>query len=1105
MGQVGEWLRRLGLGELAARFDEQHIDWSVLPSLTEADLRELGLTLGQRKKLMQAIDGLGSIARVAELGLAEAPAPAPANPPAPAFVAERRQMTILFADMVGSTDAASRLDPEDMFAVVGAFQRRCTEIVRAHGGHVAQYLGDGLLAYFGFPHAGEDDAERAVLAGLELVAAIRKLKPVAELALHARVGIDTGLVVIGDLLTGGGEDDAVVGETPNLAARLQAIAPIDGVLIGAHTRHLVGNLFQLADEGRHPLKGFAAPVAVWRVLGTGASDDRFVARQGQDPGELVGREHELRLLLDRWELARDGEGQVVLLSGEPGIGKSRLVHALNAAIVAEEAHRLRYFCAPFHSQTSLYPIVEQITRAAGVSRSDEPTVQLDRLEAFLRDAGEEVATAGPLLATLCSVPTGDRYTASALSPADRKARTFELLLRQIERLARTRPLVVQVEDIHWMDPTTGELLGLLVDRARALPILVVMTARPELQPPWPLPAHVTRLHLNRIGRAQATHLMERLAGNGPLPEEVRNLILERTDGVPLFVEELTKAILESGALERGADGWALTGPLPTIRIPATLHDSLMARLDRLGPAREVALWASALGRTFTPDLLLAVVPNPHAEVEAALEKLVEAGMLYRHGLDQHDTLEFKHALVQTAAYQSLLRERRQAMHGRIAEVLEQRLGEAAPAEVLAHHLAEAALPERAFAQAMRAGDEARARYASPEAWARYQYALTLARRLAPGEPAARLEIRAILKSAAVAARSAEVDAVLAELPTARTLAERYDLSWRLAQVLYWCGRLNYVAGRFGPAAEFARQSLALADRTANAQLAAAGTNLLARIHCLRGEPLAGIAYAERNVQQMRELGDRVEEATMCGVLAFALALAGRFAEAEEVALEGVRLGDALDHLPTRAACRFFEGIVHGWRGDLARAEPAFEAALALAEDSGDVFRGYVIHGWRGEARLRAGDATGAIADLETALELGGRIGSDFHRAAYQALLAEALLADPGRGAEAERMGLQALDQAAQGEEAWSRSIALRTRAAIQFAAGTGQAEALAPLREAIALQTQLGLVPDLAWSQRLHARIQQALGHAEAAAAAAAEVDRLQRTMGHAALAAPPP
>jgi class 3 adenylate cyclase/tetratricopeptide (TPR) repeat protein len=1085
LADLRRWLAEVGLENLADRLIAQDVGLDILPELTDAELREVGLTLGERKRLLRAAAALAAAPQEAR----------PATPPTAerqSGEAERRQITILFCDMVGSTILGSRLDPEDMFAVIASYHRCCMEVIQRYGGHVAQYVGDGVLAYFGFPLAREDDAERAAAAGLQLVEAVRRLKTRPDVNLHARVGIETGLVVIGDLVAGGVVDEeTVVGDTPNLANRLQAMAPPDGVVVGPNTHRLLGELFLFEPLGPREIRGFEAPIPVWRVLREGRAQGRFEARSAAGLTPLIGREHEFQMILERWHLARQGEGQVLMLSGEGGIGKSRLVDTLNRQLGGANHQRLRWFCSQFFAGTALYPVIEQVRRAAGFSREDPNDVLLGKLDALLLEVNEDPRQSGALLATLCSIPAQDRYPAQEMSPLERKAATFDLLIRQIETSARRMPLLLVLEDAHWIDPTTSELIGLLINRVRDLPVLLVVTFRPEFVPPWKMQPHVTALQLNRFGRQQAAELMHRVTGGRALPPAVAQMILEKTDGVPLFVEELTKALIESGALRNEGDALVLAGPLPLISIPSTLHDSLMARLDRLSTVKEVALWASALGRTFTLDLLTAVSPLSPADVEIALDRLVDAEMVYRHGLGADQLYEFKHALVQEAAYLSMLRARRQQMHARIAEVLEQGFPDSVVRrpEIMAHHFSEAGLIEKAIDYNLMAGDAAAARYASPEAHVRYARAAALARDIADSPRARRRELKAILKCASVAVGAAQVDADLVQLHRARELAQALEHRPRLAQVHYWTGRLHYVSGRFDPAIREAEQSLGMADADGDERQSAAAANLLARIHCLRGEPARGIAYAERNVDQMGRLGNRIEQASISGVLAFALALAGRFDEAHAAADHGIELADELDHLPTQAACQFFRGVALGWQGEGDAAEPFFARALELADQSGDSFRRYLIHGWRGEARLRCARLAEAVDDLGAAQERAIQIGSDFHRGGFMALLAEAHLAT-GVPDLALRLSEEALELARRSEQAWSQSLALRARAAALATCDPGQSgQAIDLLRRAIAIQVGQGLVCDLAWSRlwlgRLLDRTHAAEGEQETSAARA--------------------
>jgi class 3 adenylate cyclase len=535
MQQVADWLEKLGLGQYAQRFAENDIDFALLTKLTESNLKELGVTsLGHRMRLLEAI--AERAAPSAALTLAEPKAP---------DTAERRQVTVMFSDLVGSTALSARMDPEDLREVIAAYQACVAQVVQHFGGFVAKYMGDGVLVYFGYPQAHEDDAERAVRAGLELVQAVAGLKSSAPL--QTRVGIATGLVVVGDLIgSGAAQEQAVVGETPNLAARLQAIAEPNSVLVAESTRRLLGSLFELEGLGARDLKGIAEPIQAWVALRASSVESRFEAlRTASAP--LVGREEEIDLLRRRWEQAKRGDGRVVLISSEAGLGKSRMIVELAGRIEAEPQTRLRYFCSPYHQDTALYPTIVQLERAAGFARNETVEQRLGKLQALLAH-GAYNAEEIELIAELLSLPS----TAADLnlSPQRKRQKLFEALLHQIEALAREKPVLMIFEDVHWLDPTSRELLDLTMDRARRMPVLLIVTFRPEFQPPWGDQPHVTMLRLNRLGERDGAALVHRLAGNRVLPGEIVDEIVERTDGVPLFVEELTKVVLESGDEDR---------------------------------------------------------------------------------------------------------------------------------------------------------------------------------------------------------------------------------------------------------------------------------------------------------------------------------------------------------------------------------------------------------------------------------------------------------------------------------------------------------------------------------------------------------------------------
>src|SRR5690349_3043767 len=681
---VAAWLRGLGLEQYAQLFRENDIDGEILCGMTAEDLKELGISsFGHRRRLLNAITGLGAEPPTRDVAQSATSATSVPTSPPP-IDAERRQLTVMFCDLVGSTALSTRHDPEDLRELIGGYHRAVADTVGRFDGFVAKYMGDGVLIYFGYPRAHQDDAERAVSAALAVVEAVGRL-PARE-DLRVRLGIATGLAVVGDLIgEGAAQERGVVGETPNLAARLQALATPNTLVIAEATRRQIGELFDLEDLGPQQLAGFAEPQRAWRVLGASGEVSRFEAlRSGETP--LVGRDEEIELLGRRWEQAKSGEGRVVLISGEPGIGKSRLTAALSAHIESEPHTRLRYFCSPHHQDSALYPFIAQLERAAGFARDDTANAKLGKLRAMLapgtRD-DDDIA----LLSELLSLPSSAADL--NLSPQRKRGRLFEALLNQLEAEARRSPVLMVFEDAQWIDPTSRELLDLSVDRVRHLPVLLAITFRPEFKPPWSGRSHVTGLALNRLGERDGKVLVQKLAGNAALTPDIVAEIVERTDGVPLFVEELAKAVLESAAQGDRVSAVLATNSLAAQSVPATLHASLIARLDRIGPApKEIAQIGSVLGREFAYELIEPVAQRDEGELQAALDQLGDAGLLFCRGIAPHASYLFKHALVQDAAYSTLLRRRRQELHARVAAVLEGHfadLVERQP-ELLAHHL-----------------------------------------------------------------------------------------------------------------------------------------------------------------------------------------------------------------------------------------------------------------------------------------------------------------------------------------------------------------------------------------------------------------------------------
>jgi class 3 adenylate cyclase/predicted ATPase len=828
--------------------------------------------------------------------------------------AERRQLTVMFVDLVGSTALSARLDPEDMRDIIGAYHRCCAEQITKADGFVAKYMGDGVLAYFGYPQAHEDNAERALGAALALTAVVPRLRTSHDAELQVRIGIATGLVVVGDLIgEGAAREQGVVGDTPNLAARLQALAEPGQVVISQSTRRLTGGLFDYCDLGRVGLKGLSEPVQAWQVVGASTVESHFEAHHETNLAPLVGREEELELLLRRWRQAAGGEGRVVLLSGEPGIGKSRLTVALQERLQAEPHTRLRYFCSPHHQDSALYPTISQLERAGGFERNDAPNGKLEKLTSLLgASSGRETDT--QLIADLLSIPTVDRYAPLNLSPQRKKEKTFEALLRQLEFLARERPVLMEYEDVHWIDPSSRELLDLTVERVARLPVLLVITFRPEFQPPWIGQAHVTNVSLNRLSRRDRAALVGSVAGNKPLPDEIMEEIVERTDGVPLFVEELTKAVLEAEARGEDATRSVSTTPVPALAVPATLHASLMARLDRLGPAaKEIAQTGAAIGREFSYELLAQVVQKSDADLQAALGRLGDAGLVFCRGMPPQATFLFKHSLVRDVAYGSMLRAQRQTLHRRIADMLIKHfpaMVELQP-EVLGYHYREAGLADAAGTYFERAGDRAAARSAYIEAIAHFKAAMDEADQLPQKDERTRRGLTLLLKlGPAVAVTTGEwKPEVEAVYHRARELGREVGEGPELFKAIW--GLWMYANRKGGgQSRKWTEELTSLAQRLGDESL------LLEAQHCRWGDELYGGSHVlqlletsaegirrydpKRHAQLADAFGGHDPGVCALGCHATALLLRGLPDEARRTIEKAISLAEFLHHPPSIA-------------------------------------------------------------------------------------------------------------------------------------------------------------------------------------------------------------
>jgi class 3 adenylate cyclase/predicted ATPase len=1054
---IDDWLRRIGLEQYTQTFRDSAIDLSVLPDLTDQDLEKLGVLLGHRRKLLRAIADFEAIEKSAPAVAVAAAAPAPR----PLDTAERRQLTVMFVDLVGSTALSVCLDPEDMREIVGAYHRSCAEQIAKAGGFVAKYMGDGVLAYFGYPQAHEHDAERAVLAGIALVEAVPKLTTAVSTALQVRIGIATGLVVVGDLIgSGEAQERGVVGDTPNLAARLQALAEPNMVVIADSTRRLLGNLFELRDLGARDLKGIAVPARAWAALRASSVESRFEALHSTNLTALVGREEEFELLLRRWSRAKTGEGQVVLLSGEAGIGKSRLTAALLERLSGEAHTRLRYFCSPQHTDSAFYPIIGQMERAAGLAHDDKPQAKLDKLDVVLAQTSTSTEDAA-LFAEMLSLPNDGRYPALELAPEQRRQRTLEALTLQLAELARRQPVLMIFEDAHWVDPTSLEVLGRIVDRIKTFPALLIVTSRPEFNAPWVGQSHVTSLTLNRLGERDAAAIIARLAGNNALPADVLAEIVERTDGIPLFVEEMTKAVLEAES-EGAARRTVAAVPSPALAVPASLHASLMARLDRLGPAKEVAQIGSAIGREFSHALLASVARKSAAELGSALDRLVQAGLLFRQGVPPHATYLFKHALVQDAAYGTLLREPRRALHARIAEAIESQFAGTAESqpEIVARHCSEAGLIEKAAGLWGKAGQQSQARSALAEAAAQLTRALKQIATL-PGTPALRreqirLQVALItplmhVKGHATAETKAATEQARLLIEQAEARGETLEDPLLLFSVLYAFWAANLLAFNGDAILDLAAQFLALAEKQRATVPLMIGHRLMGVSLLSTGDIAAGRKHLDQTIALYdpalhRPLATRFGQDVGVAALIFrsvALWLLGYPEAALRDADDALRMAREIGQAVTLLQALYHVTIPYTLCGNYAAAAAHAQELVVVAEDKGSPFwKAYGMMN-QGSVVAQTGRASEAAEMLISGIAAVRTTGAILYLPLHWSHLARAR-AELGQFEEAWRCIGEAMTAAKTTKEKWCEAEIHRT---------AGEIELKSPKRDAAKAQT----------------------------------------------------
>jgi class 3 adenylate cyclase/tetratricopeptide (TPR) repeat protein len=1027
---VAAWLRSLGLERYEAAFRDNEIDGTVLPSLTAEDLKDLGVGLvGHRRKLLDAIAALGADVS----GKRPPPDVVPVTDRTAKDAAERRQVTVMFSDLVGSTALAAGMDPEDLREIISAYQKCVAETVQRYDGFVARYMGDGVLVHFGYPRAHEDDAERAVRAGLDLVIAVAALKSPAPL--QTRIGIATGIVVVGELIgSGDAQERAIVGKTPNLAARLQGIAKANMVVICDSTRRLLGNLFELDDLGPTDLKGITDPTRAWAALRASSAEGRFEAMHASGLTALVGREEESELLLRRWSKTKTGEGQVVLLSGEAGIGKSRLTAGLLESLATEPHTRIRYFCSPHHAHSPLHPFIAHLERAARFEPGSSASAKLDKLEALLKPTARNAPRDVALIADLLSVPLDGRYPALAVSPQQKREMTLTALLDQLDGIAAQSPVLVVFEDVHWIDPTSLELLDRTIARVADLPVLLVITLRPELQPTWVGQPHVTLLPLSRLGRRDSAGIIGGITKDKALPDAVVEQVLAHTDGVPLFIEELTSTLLESGLLRETTDRYVLDGPLPPLAIPSTLQASLVARLDRLASPKDVAQIGAAIGREFSHELIAAVSDLAPMDLDPALERLTASGLISRRGIPPDATYSFKHALVQDAAYTTLLKSRRRQLHARIANALVERfpaMAESMP-EVVAHHFTEAGLTSEAISYWRRAGRLAYARWANREAVKSFEQALHLLETLPETRERQEqaIDLRFDLRNALFPLGEFERDA--GYLREAEGLARTLGDQRRLGQLsVYLCHNL-WVTGHPREALKFGQSAQAIAEPLGDVPLQVTG-NLYLGAACLDSGDYRRAEGLLLKVLQLLE-GDLSRE--RLGLAGFPAVIArdnltrvfayqGRFNEGIIHGQEGLRVAEALDHPYSLANTCWHLAHLQIIRGEFSHAADLIDRALALSRQWHLTFFTVAHMGILGYAHALSGRSAEAIPALEHALSTIETMGYGSQRPRFLGYLGEAYVL-AGRLDDALEFAGRALtlsrEHGQRGYEAWALRI-----------------------------------------------------------------------------------
>ena len=1007
---------------------EGRISYRILKrrfNLNDEDIEDLKADLIDAKRIAVDEDGkvlvwVAAPDTLAQLAVDSAPARSPQTVADHSTrEAERRQLTVMFCDVVGSTALSQRHDPEELRTAMQAYQKACVAVISRFDGYVAKYLGDGVLVYFGYPTAHEDGAARAVRAGLGIVEAIQHLPLCFPLPtpLQVRVSIHTGLVVAGEMGSGEyREERAIVGEAPNIAARLQEKALPNRVVISPTTYRLVTGLFECEELGPQILKGLSSPLEVYAVVRESEAQSRFevAIRTGLTP--LIGREHEMGLLRERWERARQGSGQVVLLSGEPGIGKSRLVEELKDQLTREEATRIEFRCSAYHQNSAFYPIIEQLQRVLQFAPHDTPPDRTARLGQMLASYRFSQPDTLPLLASLLSLPAPADAPPLTFSPQKQKQKTQEVLVSWIVEEAQRRIVYCAWEDLHWADPSTLETLTLVLDQVPTMRLLALLTFRPEFTPPWRPRSHMAQLTLNRLGRPQVEAMVEQVTGNRAFPPEVLQQIVSKTDGVPLFVEELTKMVLESGLVRPVNGRYELTGPLPALAIPSTLHDSLMARLDRLSTVREIVQLGATLGREFSYELLHAVSSLNEQILQQGLWQLVEAEVVYQRGLPPNATYVFKHALIQDAAYQSLLKSKRQHYHEQIAQILEARfpeIGETQP-ELVARHYSEAGLIAHSIPYWRRAGQRAIARSAHVEAIRHLTAGLELLKSLpdTPERSQQELMLQTVLGPALMAMKGYGAPEVEKSYARALELCRQIGETPRLLQVLMGLGTFYFTRGQLKIAYELRERCLQFAQQTPSRTRQQQAHLVFANSLFYMGE----LASAREHMQQAIALYDFDHRQSQrafqdpgidcLSYMALILWSLGYPEQAMERSRQALTLAQALSHPLSSVVALVIAAWLHNVRREESIVQERAETAMTLSNEQGFSLWAAFAAIFLGWALTQQGQDAEGIVQLRRGLAESRAKGAEGTHSFFFSMLADAY-AKAGQSDE----GLQAVADA----------------------------------------------------------------------------------------------